>query len=99
MSEREMREFAKETASHYAPPGVRDLCKALLDKDPDVVKAALQIRDGFLPMVRGAYRTSELGSDKNFYNGEVNAYLTVLAYLQDEFGFILTDDGWEWTDE
>ena len=37
MTEKELREFAKETAGQYAPPGVRSLCRSLLEKDPDLV--------------------------------------------------------------
>ena len=100
MSERRLREIVRHGPDCYV--SMHSCCcgkEEALAADHDVVKAALQIRDGFLPMARGAYRTSELGSDKNFYDGEVNAYRTALTYLEDEFGFILTDKGWEWTEE
>ena len=98
MSERELRAFAKETAGQYAPPGVRDLCKALLDKDPDAVKV--------LEILAEAAREHEklmddeaqdwnAGYEYGFYDAAVSLALEIEKALHVR----LTDDGYEWTDE
>ena len=92
MSEKELREFAKETAGQYAPPGVRELCKALLDKDPDVVAAARVCRE-YDP---GPAKTR---GGKLYNEGWRDAVNAVADNLERKYGFRLTDDGYEWTDE
>jgi hypothetical protein len=90
MSEKELREFAKETAGQYAPPGVRQLCRDLLADEPDVVKVLRWLKD--------QERALPLNTpvDADWY-----AALKLAAkHIEQTFGIRLTDDGgWEYVGE
>ena len=98
MSEKELRAFAKETAGQYAPPGVRDLCKALLDKGPDVV-AVLRI------LAEAAREHEKLMDDEvqdwntGYEYGFYDAAVSLAFEIEKALHIRLTADGYEWTEE
>jgi hypothetical protein len=105
MSEKDIRQFAKEPAGQYAPPGVRQLCKDLLADQPDMVDWVKQERK-FLELVGGepgdavnAFDPlSELG--KAWWRGYRQCIADNIKDMQKEYGIRLTDDGgWEYTEE
>ena len=82
MSEKRIRELAQQSVYESGLSGYIE--EALAD-DPDVVKAAMGLRDEsnvptWTPDVRWAFNYAA-------------------SLLQEVFGFRLTADGWEWTDD
>jgi hypothetical protein len=98
MSEREIRKFAKDCAGHYAPDGVRKLCRDLLKEEPDLVALLQELKDDvqYSVMLQRAYEEDGLTE-------EAESEEVAQVHLQGVIDKIektvhLTDDGWEWTE-
>ena len=103
MSEKELREFAKETAGQYAPPGVRDLCKSLLADDPDVVAGLRHIEDNYrLALIDLRFaRRDRATVDEGYARAHERARVWKLLrrWWRKHFHVRLTDGGYEWVEE
>jgi len=108
MSEKELREFAKNCAGDYAAPGVRSLCWSLLEKAPDLVwllRWAYSQKREHEGLVREARKKthSPLPEANALYwqivhdeGGLVHTYGLVIEEIEKVVR--LTDGGYEWTD-
>ena len=84
MTEKELREFAKNCAGDYSPPGVRSLCWSLLEKAPDLVW-----------LLRWAYEQLEYAGG----GGEEAALGLLIERLEKQVCLIDEPPGWVWTNE
>ena len=104
MSEKEVRELAKEMAGDFAPPGVRDLCKSLLEAEPDVVvllRKLSELQAEYETILdnglKGKYPLEE-AVERSFQKGVLDTVIGVKSLIQTVFHVRLTDDGWEWVE-